>query len=280
MPWPPVWQNVFDGVKARATSHGEEHAARDTISKPEARRRTTSPSVAVAPFLSKEGELESMDTGTTNTTDIEFKQRAFRDLLDIRSRAGEETWPEVGPCCVLHAGATQSIILNSSFPTTYQRYAGPIRAKCRRLLGASSPMIEDVVQETFIRLWNRGPSVQSDNAREVMAWTYRTATRLCIDVLRTRKGNECLDANSLQALDHSSSPHIRSDDLLAMRRIIQRIATQLPEEEVEAAVLCRVDGLPQEEAARVLGISERTIRRLLERFDARAGRIRAEGMPS
>jgi DNA-directed RNA polymerase specialized sigma24 family protein len=39
------------------------------------------------------------------------------------------------------------------------------------------------------------------------------------------------------------------------------------------AVLCRVDGLTQPEAAQVGGISERTVRRLLGRFDARVAAL-------
>ena len=50
----------------------------------------------------------------------------------------------------------------------------------------------------------------------------------------------------------------------------------MPEEELAVAVLCRVDGLSQPEAAGVLGVSDRTVRRLLDRFDERTGALRKE----
>ena len=41
-------------------------------------------------------------------------------------------------------------------------------------------------------------------------------------------------------------------------------------------MFCRIDGLSQPEAAAVLGISERTLRRLLSRFDERTLTLRKE----
>ena len=56
---------------------------------------------------------------------------------------------------------------------------------------------------------------------------------------------------------------------LAARSALARIADSTPDDELAAAVLCRVDALTQPEAAAVMNVSERTVRRLLDRFDAR-----------
>jgi len=42
------------------------------------------------------------------------------------------------------------------------------------------------------------------------------------------------------------------------------------------AVLCRVDGLSQLEAATLLEVSERTVLRMLDRFDERTRSLRKE----
>lgn len=38
------------------------------------------------------------------------------------------------------------------FRETYGRFFAPVRAKCRRILGAGAAA-EDVAQEDFVRLW-------------------------------------------------------------------------------------------------------------------------------
>ena len=66
------------------------------------------------------------------------------------------------------------------------------------------------------------------------------------------------------------------DAYVEARATIASLAASVPEDELSAAVLCRVDGLPQPEAATVLGVSERTVRRLLDRFDERTLPLRQE----
>jgi len=66
------------------------------------------------------------------------------------------------------------------------------------------------------------------------------------------------------------------EDSMAARSAILALHARVPGEELEAVILCRVDGLSHPEAAEVLDVSERTVRRLLERFDAGAARWRKE----
>jgi len=169
--------------------------------------------------------------------------------------------------CLL--GPTDPLTPAFDFSVAYTRYRPPIRAKCQRLLGASHSA-EDVVQETFIRLWKSGLGEEAD-PRTVMAWLYRTCTRLAIDVLRERKRidpREVADDDVPCGVDLAAST--------AARAVINKLATAVPEEELAVAILCRVDGLAQPEAAAVLDVSERTVRRMLERFDERTESLRKE----
>ena len=150
----------------------------------------------------------------------------------------------------------------------------PIAAKCRRLLGPS-PTSEDVAQETFLHFW-RSSLREAHDPRAVMAWLYRTCTRLAIDVLRHRRFDPVMDTNDLAlsipcAVDLHASAEARA--------AIFALAQSVPDEELAVAVLCRVDGLSQGETAAVLGIAERTVRRRLTRFDERIGPLRREFSP-
>src|SRR5580698_4236301 len=84
--------------------------------------------------------------------------------------------PDPGPSPVLPSPPGPTMTDTADFATVYARYLPPIRAKCRRLLG-SAAAAEDVAQETFVRLW-RSDVAPGAEARTVMAWLYRTCTRL------------------------------------------------------------------------------------------------------
>ena len=149
---------------------------------------------------------------------------------------------------------------DSSFPAAYRRFVAPVRAKCRRLLGETS-VAEDAAQETFLRLLRTDLDGAAE-ARVVLAWLYRTCTRVSIDMLRERRRNPT-------AVDEPSPCGGDLAAAIEARSALARIGTETPDDELAAVVLCRVDALTQPEAAHVMNVSERTVRRLLDRFDAR-----------
>lgn len=148
----------------------------------------------------------------------------------------------------------------TDLPAHYARYVAPVRAKCRRLLGDSSAA-EDAAQETFLRLLGAGLPVNAE-PRVVLAWLYRTGTRISIDMLRERRRRaDPITDDTPCGADPAAA--------LAARSALARIADATPDDELAAAVLCRIDALTQPEAAAVMNVSERTVRRLLDRFDER-----------
>jgi RNA polymerase sigma-70 factor (ECF subfamily) len=143
----------------------------------------------------------------------------------------------------------------------YRRYFPLLRGKCRRMLRTAAEA-EDVAQEAFVRLQESGLLDRGafGDPKQVCAWLYKTSTRLAIDRLRRP---------TLAAIEEAPDCRVTVDEdaCLDARRSLFRIAKTADGDALEAAVLCRLDGLGQDEAARVLGCSERTVRRLLARFD-------------
>lgn len=162
---------------------------------------------------------------------------------------------------------------SESFPATYRRFLPSVRAKSRRLLGHVGEA-DEVAHEVFVRMWQSPPEFDPTDARSVGAWLYRTCTRLSIDVLRRRRVAEFrpIDDDEDSALPCGQWVEAQA----AARKLIALVAARAPADALEAAILCRVDGLSQPEAAEVLGASERTVRRLLERFDEVAAPWRKE----
>ena len=145
------------------------------------------------------------------------------------------------------------------------RFFPLVREKCRRVL-FDPEEAQDVAQDTFIRLWKSG--LPLDDVRRVTAWLYKTATRLSIDRLRERAVRQrgvdsAVFAPDLQRLAES-------------RQLLARLSVAAPPDELDAAVLDRLDGLSQLEISEVLGVSVRTVRRLVSRFDARVATLQEQ----
>lgn len=150
--------------------------------------------------------------------------------------------------------------MSNDVQQAWQRYFSPVREKCRRVLGDSDEA-SDVAQETFIRFWKSGAPPEP---RLALAWLYRTATRLSVDRLRQRAVHARPVPGPTEASDLEAST--------ASRQLLARLASVAEPDELQAAVLSRLDGLTHPEVAEVMAVSERTVRRLLTRFDERAQR--------
>ena len=135
---------------------------------------------------------------------------------------------------------------------------------------------DDVAQETFVRLWRT--DLAGDDPRQVLAWIYRTSTRLAIDRMRERSRIASTEMSE-SALAQLGSDGPGGDDAIAARRALALLAGRLRPAELEVALLFRIDGLSQPEIAHVLGMSERTVRRWLRRLEARVAGLRKEFLP-
>lgn len=153
--------------------------------------------------------------------------------------------------------------------TTYRRLFPMLQSKCTRMLGESAEA-QDVAQETFTRLWRERDKLR--DPATVTAWIYRTATRLAVDRLRGRRHEAPgADGEEPAVASGAASPELLSDT----RRQLRALGSRLPADELEAVILSRADGLTQPEIAEVLGVSERTVRRLLARCEERIARFAA-----
>lgn len=156
---------------------------------------------------------------------------------------------------------TSEGVFVSGVEAAWRAFSGAIREKCRRVLGDTDEA-EDAMQETFIRLWKVEARHQP---RQTLAWLYRTATHLSVDRLRQRAVHQRGVPQSMQAGDlHRATEN---------RQLVERLAHITDTDALEAAVLARLDGLTQSEVAEVLNVSERTVRRLLDRFDDAAAQL-------
>src|SRR6266852_2750752 len=132
----------------------------------------------------------------------------------------------------------------------YRAYGPTIYTRCRRLLGDEAAA-EDAVQETFMRVQRH--LERAPDSREALAWIYRIATNYCLNELRNAKTR----AEPVEELPEVPSGY--TEELLLDRDLAARLIHRAPEKLRAVAWLHYVDGMAQEEVARVLGTSRRTV---------------------
>ncbi|MEM8600100.1 MAG: RNA polymerase sigma-70 factor [Bacteroidota bacterium] len=115
---------------------------------------------------------------------------------------------------------------------------------------------EDLVQEAFVRLWERRADI--DPTLSVRAWLYRTVRNRALNQIRDRRRR----ADLLDAQPPRPTTTAAPDIALEARALADRLRTlvaALPERQREAFVLTRVEGLAHTEVAEVMGIAASTV---------------------
>lgn len=163
-------------------------------------------------------------------------------------------------------------------------------AAFRRLIERESPRLlrftlgmlgsldeaEDVVQETFLSLWENAARWTPD--ARIGTWLHRVSYNRAIDRLRRRR-NFVDDSVLLEVADDVEAPDLRllrGEDVRDVREALARLAPR----QRTAVLLFHFQDLPQREVAEIMGISEVALESLLARARRQMRRwLGAEGKP-
>lgn len=125
----------------------------------------------------------------------------------------------------------------------------------------------DVTQAVFVQLARSLDGLH--NPAGIASWIYVTTTREALQLLRRRTRRQDREHRWSQ-LEPASAPG--PEGRAAAAEQIQRLVASTPDETLEAALLYFVDQLPQDEIARLLGVSRRTVIRRINAFRLAAQR--------
>ncbi len=128
---------------------------------------------------------------------------------------------------------------------------------------------EDVAQEALLRIWTTLHRFRPGETLD--AWIHRIVVNLALDCLRRRRarpvGARLVGVEGLPLADRAAGP----DATLFARELEQALADatdELPPRQKAVFVLARVEQMETADVARVLGVTESTVRNTL--FQARA----------
>ena len=146
----------------------------------------------------------------------------------------------------------------SEIAELFDRYGPMVYRRALALLGQHE-LAEEAVQEVFLRALKSGESFEGRS--RVSTWLYSITTNFCLNLLRNQSRRKELwkehGPKGLQAT------HEAPEELVLMRTLL----TEAEPDQAQAAVYVYIDGMSQNEAAELLGVSRRTVGNLLERFN-------------
>ena len=133
-----------------------------------------------------------------------------------------------------------------AFVEAYRLIGGSLFGTATRFLGRPEEA-EEVVQETFVRLYRNAIHIRTGNLR---SWLHRVTVNQCLDRLKA-KGRKTEDLpEDLESHPGSGSPVLRLDLARAVRR--------LPNQARAVFLLHDLEGFKHREVAPQLGIREGT----------------------
>lgn len=130
----------------------------------------------------------------------------------------------------------------------------------RRMLGQDADA-EDVVQETFLRVWQHAAGWKPGGAR-FETWLYRVTLNLCYDRLRRRRE---VTVDEVPEVADGAPSVIEAHAEREMAEAVEAAMNQLPERQRAALVLCHYQGLSNAEAAALLEVTVEALESLLAR---------------
>jgi RNA polymerase sigma-70 factor (ECF subfamily) len=143
----------------------------------------------------------------------------------------------------------------------FDRYGPMVYQRALNMLGNPADA-EEATQEVFIRAFNGLESFRGGS--KPSTWLYSITTRHCLNLIRDRKRRRELWEEKVLPEAETATEAAKMGDIILSRYLL----AEADPRQALAAVCVYVEGMSQEEAAEVVGVSRRSVGNLLDRFTA------------
>ena len=150
----------------------------------------------------------------------------------------------------------------------HEPFAQLVRRHARRFYSLAYRILsnreeaEDIVQESFLLLWESPDKWDSSEETRFTTWFYKIILNRCLD--RKKKAKETSISLDHQILDESRD----AETIISMTRMreqVEKDIKDLPQSQQIALNLCFYEGIKNKDAAEIMGISIKALESLLMR---------------
>ena len=121
---------------------------------------------------------------------------------------------------------------------------------------------EDVVQQAFLKLWERRLFWDQNKGAKFTTWFYRVVVNLCLD--QKRKKRPMPLPEDMEIVDKRDGQDIMLQNK-QKQALLDLFILELPERQQLALNLCFYEGLSNQEAAEIIGIKVKALQSLIMR---------------
>lgn len=151
-----------------------------------------------------------------------------------------------------------------AFAELVRRHSGRFYAIAYRFLSQRADA-EDIVQEAFLKLWERPEMWQPDKQAKFTTWFTRIVMNLCLDKRKRKAPLPLAEDFDVAAME------MPQDDALVERQMqlqLEQEIRSLPDRQQAALNLCFYEGMSNQEAADAMGVHLKALQSLLMRAKA------------
>ncbi|RMB08418.1 RNA polymerase sigma-70 factor (ECF subfamily) [Eilatimonas milleporae] len=162
-------------------------------------------------------------------------------------------------------GGTHDAAAEDPLAVLYHEYRAELSAGIRRLFGDGPPDPDDVAQDAFHKVYERGDTA---SIRNLKAFLWRTARNIVLVAKRKDDIRSKLDFEVEQLFFPLKGDISTPETIIIAKeqlRAINDLLRSMPEKRRRALMLYRVEGLPLVEVARRLGISRTAVTKHISR---------------
>lgn len=149
---------------------------------------------------------------------------------------------------------------HDAFACLVHRHSRMFFSAAYRMCGQAEEA-EDIVQDSFMKLWKNPQAWNPDAGAKFSTWFYRVVTNQALDHLRKKRPqapvSDLLSDDAPDALDGLEERQLQAN--------LESAIQALPERQKAALNLCFYEGLSNKEAAEVLGVGVKALESLLMR---------------
>lgn len=148
----------------------------------------------------------------------------------------------------------------AAFARLFEHFSPLLKSFLLKGGNLSAETVEDLVQETMIKVWRKSPTYSSAHA-SASTWIYTIARNTRVDWYRkqTRQDPRALNADDLYDTENDQSPHSTLVQFRTADHIGQHLR-ELPEEQAKVLTMMYFQGMSGQQVADALQLSLGTVK--------------------